>query len=103
MKYELPVDYNKIPWRQIKDVRDQYTQEQNGICLFCGGDLHSKPPEYIKEIPIDWSYFPVGFFKNPTHLYYRRDTGMTVGTVHQKCNAVIWKYELENTWKANTT
>ena len=41
------------------------------------------------------SLFPPNFFKWPVHLHHSHDTGMTIGAVHARCNAVLWQYHGE--------
>ena len=92
MKYNLPVDYNKLPWQEKRAVREQYIEHQKGRCLWCFYFLNKPPPKFIAEKKIDWKRFPEGFLKHPVHLHHNHDTGMTEGAVHAYCNAVMWQY-----------
>jgi len=92
-KFELPVNYYDLNWKERRIVREQYINEQNGKCMYCGQELSSEPPEKIKEKEIDWDLFPKNFLKYPVHLQHNHDTGMTEGAVHALCNAVMWQYE----------
>lgn len=72
--------------------REQYVEEQNGGCYFCGDNLKQEPRSELKELPIDWSLFPKNFTKYPVHLQHNHKTGMTEGAVHSLCNAIMWNY-----------
>ena len=91
---ELPVNYNEIDQRQRKSVREQYSEIQKGNCYYCdaplSGDPAKKGMRYVKR-----SLFPKGFFKWPVHLHHCHKTGMTIGSVHSSCNAVLWVYHNE--------
>ena len=89
----LPVNYKALEWQERKTVREQYIDEQNGECFYCGV-LLTKEPTHLKEIPIDWSLFPGGeeFLKYPVHLQHDHTTNMTEGAVHAFCNALMWNY-----------
>ena len=93
MKYKLPIDYTKLKPYERKAVREQYIEEQENNCMYCGESLLEKPPTRITEIPITWSLFPPFFLKHPIHLQHNHDTGMTDGAVHAYCNAFMWQYE----------
>jgi len=92
-KYNLPVDYTKLHWKEKKKVREQYVQEQDGNCMYCGCNLNEEAPKRITDKKIDLKLFPVGFLKHPIHLQHNHNTGMTEGAVHAYCNAVMWQYE----------
>lgn len=89
--YNLPVDYDKLPQRERRAVREQYIKEQNNLCMFCGEDLSSEPPERITEQSINWDFFPRGFLNAPIHLQHDHGTGLTEGAIHAYCNAVNWQ------------
>ena len=89
---ELPTDYMKLTGKQRKLVREQYTKEQNNLCWACEESLDGDPREDIMEAKITHKLFPPGFLKNPIHLQHNHDTNMTEGSVHAKCNAVLWEY-----------
>ncbi|AGI61771.1 hypothetical protein VCO139_0016 [Vibrio phage VCO139] len=36
--------------------------------------------------------FPKNMFQYPIHLHHDHNTGMTIGAVHARCNAVLWEY-----------
>lgn len=92
-KFDLPVDYNKLHWTQKKVVREQYVEEQEGKCFYCGNDLEGSPSKEIIDKKINLKLFPRGFFNNPVHLQHDHKTGFTQGAVHAHCNAVMWQYE----------
>jgi hypothetical protein len=89
---ELPTDYTKLNSRQKKEVREQYTKEQNGTCPVCEEQLDGSPRIDIVSTPINLKLFPPGFLKNPVHLQHCHETNMTEGAIHAKCNAVLWQY-----------
>jgi hypothetical protein len=95
MRDNLPVDYTKLDWKkgEVRDVREQYIEEQKGICMYCSSPLKGKPPEWVTEKEINWALFPDNFLKHPIHLQHCHKTGMTEGAVHAYCNAVMWQYE----------
>ncbi len=88
----LPVNYNAIHWRKRKLVREEYIKHQKGKCYYCGQSLKEKPCSCIQCLPINKNLFPNNFFNYPIHLHHDHDTGMTVGAVHNYCNAVLWQY-----------
>lgn len=92
MKYNLPVEYNKIPIHEKRLVREQYIKEQDGKCYHCDRKLDETPPFGVMKLTINESLFPDGFFKWPVHLHHSHDTGLTLGAVHAVCNAVLWQY-----------
>lgn len=89
---KLPVNYEKLNWRQRKKVRDEYVLLQKGLCYHCHGCLKQKPCETVLEKRVDWDLFPKGFLNHPVHLHHNHDDGMTIGAVHAYCNAVLWQY-----------
>lgn len=91
--YNLPVDYTKLTFVERKQVREQYIQQQNGLCYYCKKSLYKEAPEFIRNKWIDWDLFPENFLKAPIHLQHNHTTNMTEGTVHNYCNAVMWQYE----------
>lgn len=90
--YELPVNYERLHWMERRKVRDQYIQQQDDKCQHCGADLAGQPPERILSKRINWRLFPKNFRKYPVHLHHSHETGMTIGAVHNYCNAVLWQY-----------
>jgi hypothetical protein len=92
-KHKLPIDYTKLHWVDKKEVRNQYIEEQENKCAYCGYSLNESPPKEITDKNINWKLFPDGFLKHPIHLQHNHKTGMTEGAVHNYCNAVMWQYE----------
>ena len=91
-KYNLPVNYKEIHWKNRRKIREQYVELQNGYCMFCNETLSKDPPNSITNKKIKWELFPENFLKYPVHLQHNHDTGMTEGAVHAYCNAVLWQY-----------
>lgn len=83
---ELPVDYNSIHWTERRKVREEYVKLQNGLCHYCGTPLSGPPSDEVQSKKITERLFPETFFKWPVHLHHCRNTGMTIGAVH---NAVL--------------
>lgn len=76
-------------------MRFSYIEEQDGKCHHCNNPLDGEPTKEIMRKPISTRLFPVGFFSRPVHLHHNHNTGMTIGTVHARCNAVLWQYHGE--------
>lgn len=93
MSFKLPVKYDDLDWREKKAVREQYTRDQSGLCFYCGHPLIDAPPTIVTDRPIKWSLFPANFLKYPVHLQHDHNSGLTEGSVHAYCNAVMWQYE----------
>lgn len=89
MAFIFPTDYTLLTTKQRKIVREQYVLNQDGLCVFCRKPLELVP---VTTFTIDKSLFPIGFFSNPIHLHHNHKTGMTIGAVHAKCNAILWQY-----------
>lgn len=90
---ELPVRYDSLTWQEKREVREQYVKNQDGLCMYCNNPLSVVPPKRITSLSINWRLFPKNFLKYPIHLQHCHETGMTEGTVHAYCNAVLWQYE----------
>jgi len=93
MAYKLPIDYTKLQWRERREVREQYIEEQDNKCYYCGDTINEAPPTKITDKEINWNLFPPNFLKAPIHLQHDHNTGMTEGAVHGYCNAVMWQYD----------
>jgi len=92
----LPVNYKKISFQERRKVREEYVRLQDGKCQYCKRNLGIPITEKIKRNrPINKSLFPKDFFKWPIHLHHDHNTGMTIGAVHNYCNAVLWQYHGE--------
>lgn len=92
-QYKLPIDYNSIDQYQRREVKEQYIQQQNNICMYCKESLNKEAPKWIKDKKINWNLFPKNFLQYRIHLQHNHKTGMTEGVVHNYCNAVMWQYE----------
>jgi len=92
---KLPINYDDTHWTIRKRVREQYVENQNGKCWFCGNNLDDAPTEEIEEAYINRRLFPLHFFDTPIHLHHNHDTGMTIGAIHCRCNAYLWQYKGE--------
>lgn len=88
----LPVDYTTLEWWERKAVREQYVAEQAGRCHHCGGLLTEAPIGKDADRRINRSLFPPSFFKYPVHLHHDHSSNLTIGAVHNHCNAVLWQY-----------
>lgn len=91
-KYSLPIDYTKLAIHEKRLVREQYIEEQGGLCMYCKKSLNEEPPKEVRGRWVNWKLFPPNFLKYPIHLQHNHDTGMTEGAVHAYCNAVLWQY-----------
>lgn len=96
-KYNLPVEYKNLKSYEKRLVREQYIKEQGGKCYYCGELLSGEPSEKVKRLgkEINWKLFPKGFLDYPHHLHHSHNNGLTIGTVHSLCNAVLWQFEGE--------
>jgi len=92
---DLPVKYKDLTWQERRDVRSQYWMIQGGKCYHCGNDLSSEAHKKVTSKNINKKLFPESFFKHPVHLHHCHKTGMTIGAVHNICNAVLWQYHGE--------
>jgi len=90
---KLPVNYDELSITDRRLVREEYIKMQDGRCQYCQQPLKFPIPEKAKRNrPINKNLFPKGFFKWPIHLHHDHNTGMTIGAVHNYCNAVLWEY-----------
>lgn len=91
----LPVKYDTLmPWEK-REVRMEYVRIQEGLCYFCKGNLEGPADEKVLGMKIKPQLYPQGFFKHPVHLHHDHTTGLTLGAVHNYCNAVLWEYHGE--------
>jgi hypothetical protein len=88
----LPVFYDALSHAEKRAVRSRYTKLQGGLCYHCKARLDAEPPSSIKKTPINMKLFPAGFMDHPIHLQHSHETGLTEGSVHARCNAVLWQY-----------
>jgi hypothetical protein len=91
-KYNLPVYYSKLSANEKRAVREQYTKQQGGNCMFCKTSLLEQPLAEVKKKKINWKLFPPGFLRYPVHLQHNHNNDLTEGAVHAYCNAVLWQY-----------
>jgi len=89
---ELPINYDQSHWTIRKQAREQYVKLQEGRCWYCDKILSSPPRKNVSDLEINRGLFPEGFFKYPIHLHHCHKTGMSIGAVHNICNAVLWQY-----------
>lgn len=94
-KLTIPANYEKLHWRDRIKVRNEYVRRQDGKCAHCGADLNGPATDEVLDHHINENLFPENFFKYPVHLHHNHDTGMTIGAVHNYCNAVLWQYHNE--------
>ncbi len=90
---KLPVKYSETRPAIRKLVREEYVRLQKNRCIYCNEKLSDKPPEQLLALPIHRELFPPGFFRWPVHLHHDHTTDLTIGAVHNYCNAVLWQYE----------
>lgn len=95
MEIAIPVVYSSLTASQKKIVREKYGTIQQNRCWYCGNELSGDPTEVVMALKINRKLFPFGFFKNPVHLHHDHDTGLTIGAVHSRCNAMLWQYHGE--------
>jgi hypothetical protein len=91
----LPVVYGEMTIKQRRLVREEYTRRQNGLCQYCQEHLSDPPAKAVRDAKILKKLFPPGFFIHPVHLHHDHNTGLTIGAVHNHCNAVLWQYHGE--------
>ena len=91
----VPVDYRKLHFTERKKIREEYVRLQNGLCIYCKEPLNGPERKDIQEKTVRKELFPKDFFKWPIHLHHDHRSGMTIGAVHCKCNAVLWQYHRE--------
>jgi hypothetical protein len=90
---QLPINYDDAHWSRRREARLEYVKLQNNKCWYCKNDLDGWPPGHIQAIRINTTLFPPNFFQHPVHLHHDHNSGMTIGAVHAKCNAVLWQVE----------
>jgi hypothetical protein len=94
---KLPANYNNLSTQQRREVRKLYSEMQSWKCHHCGSHLMKEPSKEMQQMPINFRLFPGGkdFLKYPIHLHHDHNTGMTIGAVHARCNAILWQYHGE--------
>lgn len=88
----LPQIYKQLTPEQRRHVRAAYAEKQGGKCWFCKEPLSGDPRADIMRKSLDMRRFPKDFLKWPVHLHHSHDDGLTIGTVHAKCNGVLFQY-----------
>ena len=86
----LPINYEEADYKLRQEVRNEYVKVQHGKCCHCGESLDHEP--VVKAKTINHKLFPTNFFKWPIHIHHDHKTGMTIGAVHNYCNALLWQY-----------
>lgn len=89
---KLPVNYTTLLPSTRREVREEYIRRQKGKCYHCKNLLNEKPRSAVIKLPVNKSLFPPNFFHYPVHLHHDHESGMTIGAVHNYCNAVLWQY-----------
>lgn len=90
-----PYNYDELSPPDRAIVRDLYVKEQHGLCWHCKAPLDGPPADHIQKLRLDMNRFPPGMLRYPVHLHHSRETGLTIGAVHARCNAVLWQYHGE--------
>lgn len=78
--------------KERRAVREAYAKAQNGLCSHCKNPLNGPPSSLILSAPLTKELFPENFFDYPVHLHHDHNTGLTVGAVHNRCNAFLWEH-----------
>ncbi len=89
---EVATNYVNASQAQRRLVREEYVKIQKGMCHHCGSPLTEAPTDIMERYEVNGALFPKGFFKYPVHLHHDHNTDMTIGAVHNYCNAVLWQY-----------
>ena len=92
---ELPINYKESHFSVRKQAREEYVRIQDGKCCYCGSDLIGEPSDDVMAKKINKNLFPKNIFDYAVHLHHCHKTGMTIGAVHSKCNAVLWQFHGE--------
>lgn len=92
---QLPINYDEASWQERRDARNEYIRLQGGCCCHCNKPLEEAPNQKVRRMTINKRLFPKTFFDYPVHLHHCHKSGMTIGAVHNLCNAVLWQYHGE--------
>jgi hypothetical protein len=92
---KLPVKYSSLSTHKKRQVRNQYVEDQKGLCHHCKAPLRGPCSREVGAKLVTARLFPPGFFRWPIHLHHSHETGLTLGAVHCYCNAVLWEHEGE--------
>lgn len=90
-----PQKYDELTINKKRLLREDYITHQEGKCYYCHSDLTGRPSLRVQRLTVTESLYPPNFFNHPVHLHHDHNTGLTLGAVHCKCNAVLWEYEGE--------
>jgi len=89
---KLPVLYDEIPPKERWKVREEYIKVQDGLCQHCKNPLVGLASTEVMSKKINLNLFPEAFLDHPIHLHHCHKTGLTIGAVHARCNAVLFQY-----------
>jgi hypothetical protein len=89
---KIPSRYSNLTKKEKRLVRKKYEELQKGLCYYCKNPLTDAPTEEIQKKNLNMKLFPKNFLEYPLHLHHNHKTDMTIGTVHAKCNGVLWQY-----------
>lgn len=92
---KLPINYNEANYIERRKAREKYIEIQEGDCCHCGFPLTGDPSPEVKTKKVNKKLFPPNFFKWPIHLHHSHENEMTIGAVHNYCNAVLWQHHDE--------
>lgn len=92
---KLPINYKKASPKKRAAARYAYIGLQGGKCYHCRGPLKEAPPGHVLAKKITKNLYPESFFEYPVHLHHSHQTDLTLGAVHNYCNAVLWEYHGE--------
>jgi hypothetical protein len=90
----LPAMYDMLTPEQRRWARGEYARIQGGLCHYCKAPLAGPPTDAVMRKKLRREY-PPGFFTWAHHLHHHHGTGLTIGVVHARCNAVLWEYHGE--------
>ena len=88
----LPTNYDKLSPMERAEVRNRYVELQEGKCWHCKRTLTKGPALSIRRMSLEGVTFPKTFFHSRIHLHHNHETGLTIGAVHAKCNAILAVY-----------
>ena len=91
----IPAVYDALTPLERRNMRQQYIRLQGGLCCHCGGSLDADAIGTAAKAKINRRLFPKNFFAFPVHLHHSHETGLTIGAVHNRCNAYLWQYKGE--------
>lgn len=94
-KLTIPAKYGELTPPERRKVRERYCKLQDWKCHHCKAPLDGEPASHIKVYNINMDLFPKGFLDHKIHLHHSHETGLTIGAVHARCNAVLWQYHGE--------